>query len=204
MHRSRRVGSAPREMGLTASAQSRGGVACNKWAPWPARYRVGEMSRGVGAPSLPSRRETAGPPGRGSRVAISSSRPLLSSRREPPQIDEPAHAQSVGELPQSVAGGREEGARRAGPDSVLRAVTANFRRSCPDGQKSPPARARLRPCIRGITAPCSRPRAHSCRVGVLPPFPHASGPAVAGVRSGTARVPGEPSQPRAGCVLLFF
>ena len=53
--------SAPREMGLTAAAQSRGKVACNKWAPWPARYRAGEMSHGVGAPSLPIRRETVWP-----------------------------------------------------------------------------------------------------------------------------------------------
>ena len=37
MHSRRRVGSAPREMELTASARSRGGVACNKWAPWSAR-----------------------------------------------------------------------------------------------------------------------------------------------------------------------
>jgi hypothetical protein len=37
MHSRRRVGSAAREVGLTASAQSRGGVACNEWAPWPAR-----------------------------------------------------------------------------------------------------------------------------------------------------------------------
>ena len=47
--------------------------------------------------------------GRRSRP-VSFSRPLVSTCRASPQIDEAAHAQSVGDLLQAVAGRREDAA----------------------------------------------------------------------------------------------
>jgi hypothetical protein len=46
--------------------------------------------------------------GRRSPITSSSSRPLLSTRPASPQIDEAAHAQSVGDLLQALAGRRED------------------------------------------------------------------------------------------------
>ena len=97
MHSRRRVGSAPREMGFTASAQSRGGVACNNWAPWPARYaRRGDeprTGRTIIALSTGNRR-TAWPPIAGRDRSVPADRcfhraghrPRLMSRRMPSRL----------------------------------------------------------------------------------------------------------------------
>jgi hypothetical protein len=67
-----------------------------------------DKGRGGCAASRPIRRETFWPPGRRSPIVFSFGRPLDSTRRASPQIDEAAHAQSVGDLLQAVAGRRED------------------------------------------------------------------------------------------------
>jgi hypothetical protein len=48
-------------------------------------------------------------------VRLSFSRSLVSSRRASPEVDQPAHAHSIGDLPQPLAGRRERLRREDAP-----------------------------------------------------------------------------------------